>query len=208
MPVSHFFDRIVRDVVGPIEPPFRVLGITYNYDRDEANVDYVSSPAGPRTATERVIGYSIDRILVIDAIARTARVYSRRIDRATSLPNPVREDWAAELRHDFPGWFDIDMECKAGWSDLIRAMAEWLWELGLPKGFRFVRIKEKFAGLRAYSSGRALSPEILNAVRTRVDAFEAVSLFVCEQCGEPGRPRRRDNFFYAACGKHAHDPIA
>jgi len=204
-PTGWFFRQIVVAVVGPIEPPFRVLGVTYDYDRDEATVDYVHPPTGPRqsTGSEGEIGYSVDRALVVEAIARTARVYSRRINRATGQVMPVRDDWAAELRHDFPRWFDIDFDCHGGWSDLIRAMAEWLWEFGLPAGFKFAQVKEKFGGLRAYSSGRVLSTEQLDLVRARVDVFDIIGLFVCERCGEPGRPRRKDGIYYTACDKHA-----
>jgi len=205
MPVSHFFDRVVTAVVGPIEPPFRVLGVTYDYDRDEARVGYINPPTGPRTSTgpERVIGYGVDRAIVVEAVARTARVYSRRVSRATGRTIPVREDWAAELRHDFPGWFDINFECHSGWADLIRAISEWLWELGLPAGFKFVQVKEKFAGLRVYASVRTLTTEQANIVRERIDACEVISLFICERCGEAGRPRQKGGFFYTACEKHA-----
>lgn len=204
-PTGWFFRQLVTAVVGPIEPPFRALGVTYDYDRDEATVDYINPPTGPRQSTgpERVIGYSVDRAIVVEAIARTARVYSRRVSRATARTIPVRDDWAAELRHDFPGWFDVDFECHSGWSDLLRAMPEWLWELGLPAGFRFNQVKEKFAGLRAYASVRTLTTEQVNIVRDRIDACEVISLFICEQCGEPGRPRRKYGFFHTACDKHA-----
>jgi hypothetical protein len=205
MPVSHFFDRAVTAVVGPIERPFRVLGVTYNHDRDEATVDYINPPIGPSTSREpeKVIGSAVDRATVVEAVARTARVYSRRVSRATGRTIPVGESWAAELRQDFPRWFDIDFECHGGWADLIRAMSEWLWELGLPTGFKFDQVKEKFAGLRAYASVRTLTAEQANIVDGRIDACEVISPFICERCGEPGRPRQKNGFFYAACEKYA-----
>jgi len=206
MPVSFLFDRVVRKVIGPLEPPFRVLGVTYDYDRDEATVDYEHPPTGPRTSTwpEKVIGFSVDRALVVEAIARTARVYSRRINRATGQVMPVRDDWATELRHALPAWFNLEFECNAGWADLLRAMSEWLWELGMPEGFRFLQVKEKFAGLRAYASVRTLTTEQVNLVRARIDACEAVSFGTCEQCGEPGKVRETDcGWFYTACDRHA-----
>lgn len=204
-PTGYFFRQVVREVIGPIERPFRVLGVTYDYDCDEATVDYVIPPTGPRTSTgpERVIGYAVDRAIVVEAIARTARVYSRRISRATGVTREIDHTWLAELQHDFPHMFPSEVECNRGWADLIRAMAEWVGELGLPEGFRFVQIKEKFGGLRAYSSGRVMSTDQLNVVRTRVDAFETISLFVCEKCGEPGRPRFDGGWHFTACDKHA-----
>jgi len=208
-PTGWFFDRIIREVVGPIEPPFRVLGVTYDYDRGEATVDYVSPPTGPRPSTDEVIGYVVDRSLVVEEIARTARVYSRRVSRATARTTPVRDDWAAELRHDFPGWYDVDFECHAGWADLLRAMSEGLWEIGLPQGFRFMQVKEKFGGLRAYVSVRTLTAEQTHTVRARIDACEAVSFGICERCGDPGTVRKTDRgWFYTACDRHARDPIA
>jgi hypothetical protein len=124
------------------------------------------------------------------------------VSRSTARTAPVREDWAAELRHDFPGWFDVNFGCHGGWSDLTRAMAEWLWELGMPKGFHFLQIKEKFGGLRAYASVRTLTTEQMHIVRERIDACEAASYGICEKCGEPGHPRRKDGIYQTSCDQH------
>lgn len=211
MPVGHFFKQVVTEVIGAIEPPFRVLGVTYDYERDEATVDYENPPADARMTTmsiRKVGGVAVSRVSPVEAIARTARVYSRRVNRATGVVMPPSAEWASELRHDFPGWFDIEFECNAGWSDMIRAMAEWLREIGVSDAdFNFTQVKEKFAGLRAYSVTVDMLHSKSTRVRNIVSAFEAISTGICESCGEPGKVRKTEHgYFYTACDKHADDP--
>jgi hypothetical protein len=198
---EEMFRPLYESAIAPIEPPFRILGI--DCDEADARVVYEHPPTGPREADGPggIVGYSVDRGLVTEAIARLVRVYSRRVDETTASVRPPSGDWIAELRRDFSRRFDCPVECDAGWSDLIRAMAEWLSELGVQR-WRVSQVKEKFGSLRAYSSGVGLSSEEGRQVWDVVAAFEAVSRFVCERCGEPGRPRRKDGCFYTACDRH------
>ncbi|WP_445504324.1 hypothetical protein [Microvirga sp. G4-2] len=205
-PTGFFFDRVVREIVGPIERPFRVFGVTYDYDLAEATVDYEHPPTGPRTSTwpEQVISYAVDRALVVEAIARTACAYSRRVNRETGRTLPPSAGWAAELRRYFPRWFDLEFECDVGWADLIQAMAEWVHEIGVPPRFKFSQVKEKLAGLRAYSCGLGMSHAQIIRVRGVIAACETVSYGICGQYGEPGTVRKTaQGYYYTACDKHA-----
>jgi hypothetical protein len=188
---EDLFHSLYETVVGPIERPFRILGV--DCDKGDARGVYENAPTGLQSESGlvRTVGYSADRATVTEAIARLVRVYSRRVDAKTAAVRPPSDDWVAGLRQDFPRRFDCTIECGAGWADLIRAMAEWLEEIDLPSRWRFWQIKEKFASMRAYSSGIGLSAEQVNLVRERVDACEAISLFLCERCGEVGKPRRK-----------------
>jgi hypothetical protein len=150
---EDLFHSLYETVVGPIERPFRILGV--DCDKGDARVVYENAPTGPQSESGlvRTVGYSADRATVTEAIARLVRVYSRRVDAKTAAIRPPSEDWVAELHREFPRRFDCLIECDKGWSDLVQAMIEWIEELGVPPCRHFNQVKEKFGGLRAYSSG-------------------------------------------------------
>jgi len=88
-------------------------------------------------------------------------------------------------------------------------MSEWLREIGVPPRFRFRQIKEKFAGLRAYSSGIGMSHDEIIRARGVIAACETASFGICEKCGEPGIIRKTARgWYYTACDRHSSDPIA
>jgi hypothetical protein len=70
-----------------------------------------------------------------------------------------------------------------GWCDLVRALAEWIEEIGLPEGDR-IELREKWGGLGTRA------PVHHGAVHESAAAMEVVSTAVCEICGAPGRLRK------------------
>jgi len=89
-------------------------------------------------------------------------------------------------------------------------------------GFKVVQIKEKFGGLRlccqpvlpqmkirqtdddviVSHQPRKLEPWELELQMAKTLA-EQRSYFVCERCGQPGRLRVRDGYYFTACDEHA-----
>lgn len=80
-----------------------------------------------------------------------------------------------------------------GWAPIVERLIKKLIKLGWDKDLR--QLKEKFGSLRFYVGDR--TPEMNKAIH---DA-EAKSYATCEECGEPGRPRR-GSWILTLCDKH------
>lgn len=82
-------------------------------------------------------------------------------------------------------------QCADGWFILIWKLCEKLeplvaeWERMTGSHFEVLQVKEKFGGLRFYTSGG--NEEIHGCIR----AAELKSLCTCEECGKLGRLRKR-----------------
>jgi len=74
------------------------------------------------------------------------------------------------------------MECGFGWYDLIETVCSRLWsEVGeKDPEFKIDQIKEKFGGLRIYTTKDTVVSEAI------ISFAEAHSFKVCESCGAPG----------------------
>jgi len=89
-------------------------------------------------------------------------------------------------------------------------------------GFKVVQIKEKFGGLRLYCQPvhpqiktRQTDDDVIVSHQPRKlelweqelqmakTLAEQRSYFVCERCGQPGRLRVRDGYYFTACDVHA-----
>jgi hypothetical protein len=91
-----------------------------------------------------------------------------------------------------------EMRFLDGWA---RVLAPLLRELSKAGDARLTMAKEKFGEMRI-----ALSPPGDERFRDSVECLRLRSRFVCEQCGKPGRLRKRDDgWMFAACGEHGHD---
>ena len=82
-------------------------------------------------------------------------------------------------------------ECSNGWYNILNNMCFRI-QQSIDKRskdnpelleFRFVQIKEKFGGLRAYTQGY---DEYANAI---IDMAESMAAVTCETCGSPGKTR-------------------
>jgi len=103
----------------------------------------------------------------------------------------MKKELQQKFQEDFPQFFvdlngDPTKTCMSaahggiaigeGWHDLLRTLCEDLSKVAGPD-FKFEQIKEKFGTLRIYSSG---SNEETNKL---IDAAEAASQDICENCG-------------------------
>lgn len=82
-------------------------------------------------------------------------------------------------------------ECGDGWYNILSKMCFRIQQNIDRKGkdspelldFKFVQIKEKFGGLRAYAQGY---DEYSGAI---IDMAESMAAVTCENCGSPGKTR-------------------
>ena len=75
------------------------------------------------------------------------------------------------------------------------AMAGWMCEFGIPAGWRFDDIKEKYGQLRLYDGPTGDLDDIC-------EAAELLSEHICDACGAPGWQRGR-GWIKTRCDAHA-----
>jgi hypothetical protein len=80
-----------------------------------------------------------------------------------------------------------------GWRDLI----DRCWDICNENDVYITQVKEKFGGLRFYVA--AATDEVFDVI----EAAEAESLTICEDCGVPGRPRTERIWIRTLCDKCA-----
>jgi hypothetical protein len=68
---------------------------------------------------------------------------------------------------------------------------------------RIVQIKSKYATLRLYWRGEALSDTVEKAIERTIELAEARSACSCEVCGAPGVLHNRGGWLATACAAHA-----
>ncbi len=89
----------------------------------------------------------------------------------------------------YPGWHQLVWDLSLKLEKLI---------LGLPESerqnYRAMQVKSKFAGLRYYTTGHT------DEMTKLIDEAEALSLKICEFCGEPGKERGK-GWVYTLCDK-------
>lgn len=124
----------------------------------------------------------------------------------------MKQELEQRIVERWPAWFDVHgsiqstlmpfgFEHDDGWFNIVWRLCERLEALvaqferesGLE--FKVLQVKEKFGGLRFYSSftDEAISNAIIDA--------EAESLKTCEECGKPGKPNR-GGWIKTLCAKH------
>lgn len=101
----------------------------------------------------------------------------------------MRKELANKFPARWPNWFRgmtkspmesnmaFGLECADGWFQLLWDLCLELEQLGVPEDFEIYQIKEKFGGLRFYTSGSSI--EAYNAV----EQAEKRSYEICEECG-------------------------
>jgi len=88
-----------------------------------------------------------------------------------------------------------------GWQELILGVHEALTAL-LGEYYEIHQIKEKFGGLRYYWGAPGADPENVQAAQKLVDAAEAQSFKVCEQCGREGTVQSHRGWLVTLCEEH------
>lgn len=95
-----------------------------------------------------------------------------------------------------------EYDLPEGWLDLFLLMCvdikAPLEKAGLLNEFRFLQVKEKYGGLRAYNT--AGNDEVYNII----DKYEFLSQQVCTTCGKPAVAMTR-GWIYPFCEEHIKD---
>lgn len=127
----------------------------------------------------------------------------------------MKKELQDKIFEDFPELFELrqpkegekliapicfGIECGDGWYNLIYALCSQIAsELkGSQKDTKvqIIQVKEKFGGLRFYTSGA--TSEIHGMIRTA----EAMSYKICDVCGNKGETRNHKGWYETTCEKH------
>lgn len=115
-----------------------------------------------------------------------------------------------ELYDEFPDMFEwyhndypaeprppisMGIQCGEGWIPIIKDLCEDLDEMEAE--FKFVQIKEKFGGLRAYTEG--VSGDDAQEALELIHEAEENSYNVCEKCGDEGEISRNGGWIRTRC---------
>jgi hypothetical protein len=73
--------------------------------------------------------------------------------------------------------------CNNGWFDILDKLFDAIEVLKPGKDFEVYQVKEKFGGLRIYTT------PVSNIILSLIDAVEHESYRTCENCGAAGKPR-------------------
>lgn len=103
----------------------------------------------------------------------------------------------------FPGGpLDWGFEHGDGWEQLIVTLCEranTILEGERNAVFSVRQVKEKFGELRFYYHLENAKEETASLVRQAVDQASAVSIHVCEACGQPGRLQQKNGWWATRC---------
>lgn len=96
--------------------------------------------------------------------------------------------------------------CSEGWASLMGSMFEQVEQIEKTmeheefyEPVKFVQIKEKFGGLRAYYNGGVLNGKAVQRIYEIVNKAESKSFEVCEECGKPGKPSDPARWIQTLC---------
>jgi len=149
-------------------------------------------PAGAAVNCSYPESWMPDRPQLIDLLARTIEMRSRRFNpktRTIALPPP---DWCERLRAKYPYNLACEISSQGGWYDLIEAYIAMRIETGDPPILE--QIKQKLGELRLYERG---------AFRELEWIAMTLSAHVCELCGAPGEVRNFRGWLTTRCDDHA-----
>lgn len=82
-----------------------------------------------------------------------------------------------------------------GWASLINEAFDFLESKG--NLVKVVQVKEKYAGLRIYLD------DVNDEVEKKIYDLEIKSFHICEKCGNEGKVRVRDGWYFTACDDHS-----
>jgi hypothetical protein len=190
------FETAVRMLLDQGSQPhdFKVLGSTLDPTGNALMPSYSGVP--PRPLEQRAALWTPDRPMMVELVARTWALRSRRwdpVDRQVSSHNTT---WVTTLRKRWPGTLDCVVSCGPGWADLIEATCEWLKEQGQLGPWR--QVKEKYGELRiSNDDGGRFGFEL-------VTTAEHVSGHLCEVCGALGKTTG-GFYLVTRCSRHRPD---
>ncbi|AEQ52703.1 hypothetical protein [Pelagibacterium halotolerans] len=170
-----------------------VLPATWHESEGLVDLFITGVPAGRSTHSKGV--WMPQRQDVVELVRRVINARSRHWDHTRLRSLPMPRDWWRAIRDEY-AFIESIPECASGWCDLLIGMSGWLSEHY--DGFWHTsQLKEKFGGLQVYhDAGDERTDEM-------VSVAEWLSEFICEDCGAPGRLRKRGQWYRTVCDAHA-----
>lgn len=108
---------------------------------------------------------------------------------------PNRDPRLAHIVARIPSGWGRWIQVGPGWHELVLELDRQL--TALVPDYELHQCKEKFGGLRYYVG--AVPADKSDAVYALIDAAEARSESICEQCGGAGRPEERQGWITTLC---------
>lgn len=134
------------------------------------------------------------------AIRREAErlVAKAKASRLAKVGDAIPLDWDRAVEATYPTvWKPYKVAVPKGWIDLVVAFSE---HLSKVSPLCYVEdSKEKFGTLRLSVTGDAVTREVWDLE----GVYEAMSMHVCEDCGEPGTYRSERAWVVTLCDRHA-----
>ena len=149
--------------------------------------------------------YEDDPVVLAEAARLHAEAKAHR--HATLPPGRLPLDWGRSVEVAYPNlWPPYSCEVPAGWVDLILAFSTHA--AALAPGLRVEDAKEKYGGLRLNLSVSD-DDEMSWAYLDLGGVYEAMSVTVCQDCGEPGKLRDDRGWHATLCDRHEknRDPM-
>lgn len=190
-PLVAEFREIVRRSHKEPWPEFFVIGLAQDNSKGVLKPAVKGVPEG---RIQYEVGEGPPWRTVVELAARTTAVRSRRWDPVTRSVKPIPASWRTLSYEAFP--FLCTMSIGDGWADLMIATSAWIAEIGVPAGWRFSDIKEKYGELRLYDGPSDDLDDICTAA-------EILSESICDQCGARGRLRVDAGWYSTRCDQHA-----
>ena len=152
-----------------------------------AAIDDLAAAAVDADSTEDDVTAAIEAI-------RQVPIDTQRMLNAIRVPDDAGEYEPAlrSLLARIPDGWGRWIRCGPGWYPILARLEERLRQID--SDYQVYQIKEKFGTLRFYWTSRNR-----DAGTAAVADAEAESARTCEQCGNPGRLRKRNGWFRTVC---------
>ena len=117
----------------------------------------------------------------------------------TYIDSPEIAEMRSRIVEPFPQVIGV----RSGWHKLLVLIHNKLLEIDAD--YKLYQVKEKFGALRVYVSSDG-DENKLAAMNSVINRYSNISMFVCEECGKPGRLRRKESgWYFTACPVHSHE---
>lgn len=134
------------------------------------------------------VGWHPPADFIVELIARSSALRSRRWSERYGKVMPMPRGWADAARRSFPQ-LTSPPEYSTGWADIVVAAVQWIGEIETPheSDWRFTDAKEKHGSLRLSEHG-----VVDDKSHHVIDAAEWLADFVCCVCGAYGPAKQGD----------------
>lgn len=104
------------------------------------------------------------------------------------------------IQAKYPGVLDscFDFSPPDGWELIVEKLIDDL--MFVDPTLKIDQVKDKFGELRVYTTNASGAREAVNALITEA---ENASIKTCMVCGEAGKMREKNGWYFVACDEHA-----